>query len=134
MKIRTIIICLLIAMHFDPVSKDNSLSVKNCFFTNNNGGILVSDSTRGNFKSTITSCTFTNNKADNGGAIFKGESGQMTVNKCTFTNNKAKENGGAIWTYPTSEPGDLKIIGCTFKGNTAGKGTNNVFGSYSGIV
>lgn len=115
----------------DNIAED-TLTVKNCIFKDNNeaiycqqGTCVVTDCTFINNTRaitntatlTVTGCTFTNNTAaDSGGAI--GNSGTCTVTGCTFTGNYASYEGGAIYNLGTLTAHFNQIIDYT--------GSNNV--------
>jgi hypothetical protein len=70
----------------------------------------------------IESCSFTRcggPSVTQGGAIgiFHGDS---TITDCTFVGNSATDYAGAVMWYP--EVTDMRLSGCTFRGNTANIG------------
>ncbi len=86
---------------------------------NSQGGVLRVDPNSG--KVEITGCTFIGNEAtkSNGGVMdINATSADVIVSDCTFTNNRAKL-GGAITLANNAK---LKLINCTFSGNTATDG------------
>jgi len=102
-------------------TKNSSLTVKNCIFTNNqakstsmlyqrSGGAICNFNEKDNL--TVNNCIFTNNKAGwDGGAI--NSYGKTTIDNCTFKNNKVKRLGGAIYCF------NLTINNSTFRNNQA---------------
>jgi len=63
--------------------------------------------------------SFVNSAAQRGGSIYL-EAGSMTLKECTFQSSKASESGGDMY---VSIGEDLTIMGTTFAGGSASKGS-----------
>lgn len=64
----------------------------------------------------FTNCKFLNNHARIGAAAYNYYKCKPTFINCLFVKNTATETGGAMLTYFLS---DLKLVNCTFTGNSA---------------
>lgn len=93
----------------DNIAED-TLTVKNCIFKNNNEAIYSQQGT-----CVVTDCTFINNTR----AI--SNTATLTITGCTFTNNTA-ETGGAI-----GNSGTCTVTGCIFTGNYASYEADDIY-------
>jgi predicted outer membrane repeat protein len=98
------------------VNNQGNVTVTNCTFTNNNGGLGAALNNGGSM--TVGSCTFTNNTCYAGGAIFDA-TGTLAVTGSTFSGNSAQTDGGAVY---CDAGANLSLTNCTFVGNSASGG------------
>lgn len=81
----------------------------------------------------VVNCTFRDNLAyDKGAGMYNNET-ETAIISCTFLSNRASDYGGGIY---NNDHSDVKIIGCSFLGNSTGAdpGENDgggVYNSYS---
>lgn len=105
-----------------------TVTVKNCYFTDNAGIEGAAVTLRQDAVMTATDTVFRKNSVTgNGGAIFvcagnstAGKGAKLTATNCAFTENSAVNGGGAVYLKKDNQAGTptVTLDGCTLTGNT----------------
>lgn len=138
---------------------DHSMTVSNCCFYKNNGGLGYGGGMHIKGKSTVkvSNCVFVRNEGGRGGGIRCSAYCSLDVSNCLFIKNKYGNSGGGIhshgalwldnctfygnspWSFVYSEGGGLyhswdqaTITNCIFWNNSANDGGNEIFSPYWG--
>jgi len=101
------------------LSVEHSMTVSNCYFYKNNGGISHGGGIHIEGKSIVevSNCVFVRNEGGRGGGIRGTAFCSLDVSNCLFIKNKYGNSGGGI-----HSEGTLWLDNCTFYGNSAWTG------------
>ena len=121
----------------DPSAGKGFITIENCSFISNistYGGAIYCETS----DTLIKNCQFTDNVSiRSGGAIAAYLFADVTIIGCNFNDNRAVYHGGAVATIANDAGINIRLIECSFTGNSAGEnglGGAVVVGDYTAEI